>query len=447
MESFVNQGYWKRACQIGIFGIKLGAYLMKNNIFDQNQILFNLPKPSENRIAIRVASAAQKSINRGHPWVYESAITHQNREGEMGDLAVLFDQNRNFLAVGLYDPSSMIRVRVLQFRNQAQISEDWFAQKLVEAAQIRNPLLSTDTTGYRLVYGENDGLPGLVIDCYAGTLVIKLYTATWLPYLTWILAGLNKIMSFERVVLRFSRMIKDEIETSTDLKDGMILWGKPLSGPVLFHENGLVFESEPVFGQKTGFFLDQRNNRAQVEKLSAGRSVLNVFAYTGGFSVYAGRGGASRVVSVDLSRPAIEAAKRNWEHNLDFLAVQKAHHQGIVGDAFQVLSEMAAQHTRFDMVILDPPMFAHKQDQIDGAVAAYKRLTLLGLGVLKPGGILVQASCSSRVSADQFYELIHSTVNHQGYEFEEIHRSQHALDHPVKIPEGSYLKCVFGKIK
>ena len=216
-----------------------------------------------------------------------------------------------------------------------------------------------------------------------------------------------------------------------------------LNTPLLFQENGLNFEAEPVTGHKTGFYLDQRDNRARVESLSEGKSVLNVFAYNGGFSVYAARGGASRVISVDLSVPALKAAERNFSHNYHFPNVAATKHETIAGDAFEVLETMAKEKQLFDIVILDPPMFAHNQNQIDSAITAYSKLTQIGLGVLRPGGTLVQASCSSRVDADLFFDTVLQTAAGAGRPLEELERTGHALDHPIGFPEGAYLKCLF----
>ncbi len=182
-----------------------------------------------------------------------------------------------------------------------------------------------------------------------------------------------------------------------------------------------------------------------METLSAGKSVLNVFAYTGGFSVYAARGGASKVISVDLSKPACEAALRNMEHNHQYPAVAAAIHETIAEDAFVVMNQMKSNKTQFDLVIIDPPMFAQNQTQIPAAVSAYRRLTQMGLSVLRPGGILVQASCSSRVDADTFFDTIHHTARGIGRTLQEIERTGHALDHPISYPEGAYLKCLFAK--
>jgi 23S rRNA (cytosine1962-C5)-methyltransferase len=227
------------------------------------------------------------------------------------------------------------------------------------------------------------------------------------------------------------------------LRDGQIVLGPPLDGPVVFSENGILFEADPVAGQKTGFFLDQRDNRAKVEGLSRGRDVLNVFSYTGGFSVYAARSGARSVTSVDLSAPAMAGCERNFALNIGLPRVRGCVHHPVVGDAFQVLSEMARAGRRFGMVILDPPMFAQSKAQVESALQAYQRLTQLGLSVLEPGGTLVQASCSARVPAEDFFSTVEEAARRVGRSLSEMRCTSHAVDHPAKFLESSYLKCLF----
>ena len=414
-----------------------------------NTSLSQLPNPADKRIALRVNSQAERALRQGHPWVFDQSITEQSHAGSPGDLAVIFDDKRRFLAIGLYDPTSSIRVRILQHRQPGTINADWFQNKLTEAAQVRAPLKETDTTGYRLVHGENDGLPGLIIDRYADTLVLKLYTPTWIPHLKEFCSALMQAHPSERLILRLNRSLLKQTEFLFGLSDGMTLAGPTHDDLIsrrelcLFRENGLTFECDPIHGQKTGFFLDQRDNRARVEKLSKGKSVLNLFAYTGGFSVYAARGGAKEVVSVDISAPAIEAAVRNMAYNKHIPTVTAASHETIAEDAFEVLENMKSQKRLFDLVIIDPPMFAQNQTQIPAALSAYKKLTRLGLGVLHKGGTLVQASCSSRVDDETFYDLIHQTAREAGRQLTEIERSGHALDHPIGFNEGAYLKCLF----
>lgn len=400
--------------------------------------LSQLPNPSERRIALRVTAPAERVLRQGHPWVFDQSITEQSHIGAPGDLAVVFDNKRRFLAIGLYDPTSAIRMRVLQHRQPAAIDTGWFQNKLAAAAELRAPLEAQDTNGCRLVHGENDGLPGLVMDRYADTLVLKLYTPAWVPHLKNVCDALAQVSPAAHVILRLSRSLQKETDSLRGLHDGMPLSLQTPPSLILFKENGLTFESDPVHGQKTGFFLDQRDNRARVEKLSKDKAVLNVFAYTGGFSVYAARGGAKEVVSVDVSAPALEAAVRNMAHN--GLTVP---HETIAADAFEVFARMESQGRLFDVVIIDPPMFAQSEKQVLSALSAYRKLTRLGLGVLRKGGTLVQASCSSRVHAGDFFEAVHRSAQEAGRRLTEIERTGHALDHPVTYPEGEYLKCLF----
>jgi len=303
--------------------------------------------------------------------------------------------------------------------------------------------LQNNTTGYRMVHGENDGLPGLVIDRYGESYVLKLYTAAWIPHLPDLLRGLTAVAQPRRVVLRLSRFVQNQAGALFGLVDGQLLVGKPLRNGVNFLENGLYFEADVVHGQKTGFFLDQRDNRARVEKLAEGRRVLNVFAYTGGFSLYAARGGATEVVSLDISQPALANAMRNFKLNRAHEAVAAATHELLVGDAFLTMKQLIANRRRFEMVIIDPPAFAKRKEEVERAMSAYGRLVRLGLHLLRPGGILVMASCSSRVSAEEFFELVHKTALSAGRPLQEIERTGHALDHPTTFPEGAYLKCLF----
>ena len=414
---------------------------------NSNNFLSQLPSPAAKRIALRVSAPAERALRQNHPWVFDQAITEQSHTGAPGDLAVIFDNKRRFIAIGLYDPTSSIRVRILQHRQPATIDAKWFHTKLIAASQFREPLTQQPpefaTNGYRLVHGENDGLPGLVIDRYAETLVLKIYSPAWVPHLNEICSALMQTNPAERLILRLSRSLNKQSEFLHGLEDGMILAGQPLGDLLLFQENGLTFECDPIHGQKTGFFLDQRENRARVEKLSKGKSVLNVFAYTGGFSVYAARGGAREVTSVDISAPAIQAAIHNFSHNQHIPTVKAATHETIAEDAFEVLTRMESQKQLFDLVIIDPPMFAQNQSQVSAGLAAYRKLTRLGLSVLRSGGTLVQASCSSRIDAESFFDAIHQAARESSRRLTEIERTGHALDHPIGFEEGAYLKCLF----
>ena len=296
--------------------------------------LAQVPLPAERRLALRVTPAAQRTLRQGHPWLFDQAVTGQTGEGRPGDLAVVFDGHRRFLAIGLYDPTSPVRVRVLGHGSPVAIDFAWLTGKLSAAIAWRATLPESATTGYRLVHGENDGLPGLVIDRYAATLVVKLYSLAWVPRLAGLRATLAEVFPSERLVLRLSRELVSRPEHLYGLTDGLTIAGTPPEGPVPFTENGLRFAADVVRGQKTGFFFDQRDNRARVERLAAGRSTLNVFAYSGGFSLYAARGGAPEVVSLDSSAPALADAERNFALNRDVPAVAAARHSVLVDDAF-----------------------------------------------------------------------------------------------------------------
>ena len=409
-----------------------------------SKILELVPEPSAKRIAIRVHPAAEQALRQGHPWLFDRGIREISHAGKPGDLAVIFDRQRKFLAIGLFDPQSPIRVRILQHKTPATIDKTWFFNRLSAAARQREEI-PTSTNGYRLVHGENDGLPGIVIDRYAETLVLRLDTGAWIPHLASILACLRQIQPADRSVLRLSRNLEQHPKTLYGLEDGAILTGQLPGRNLTFKENGLVFEVDPVQGQKTGFFLDQRENRARVEALSSGKNILNVFAYTGGFSLYAARGGAREVTSIDISQPALQTAQRNFNRNQNHPNIAACQHHTITADAFDYLQQAANQGQAFDLVILDPPSFARRQSQINRAIQAYQRLTRLGLAVLKPGGILVQASCSSRVAAEAFFASIHQAARAIQRPLDEIERSEHALDHPVGFPEGAYLKCLFAR--
>ncbi len=414
----------------------------------------------QRNLAVRVSSAGERAIRSGHPWIFDGAIESVSFDAPPGTLAVIFDRRRRFLAVGLYDPASPIRIRILHQGSSATIDQSWFEAKFATAFAQRLPLIQSKnsprpTDGVRLIYGENDGLPGLILDRYADTNVLKLYTPAWIPHLPALLPGLTQtemgplaaVGPTRRLVLRLNRSTQNQVDLLHGLSDGQILHGPPLEGPVIFRENGLFFEAEPVEGQKTGFFLDQRENRSKVEALVAEASgrfeVLNVFAYTGGFSLYAARGGASRVVSLDISAPALAGAERNFTLNQADPRVAEARHEILAADAFAALTEMAAAGRRFEMVIVDPPAFAKRQDEVERALGAYVKLAHLALGVLRPGGTLVMASCSSRVTADVFFEAIHAAARTARRPLHEIARTGHPLDHPVGFAEGAYLKCLF----
>jgi 23S rRNA (cytosine1962-C5)-methyltransferase len=373
--------------------------------------------------------------------VFEASVTSVGHDGAPGDLAVVFDDHRRFAAIGLYDPTSPIRVRILHRGDPVPIDDAWFHDR-ISTAFAQRAMVAGDgrTNAYRIVHGENDGLPGLVIDRYDSTAVIKAYTAAWLPHVRAAVAGLPPELR-ERVVLRLGRVAA---RSSASAFDGVALVGELPGGPVPFREAGLSFEADVVRGQKTGHFLDQRDNRIRVGALAGGGRVLDVFACTGGFSVHAAAGGATEVLSVDQSAPALATARLNMARNA--VVVAGTSHDVVVGDAFTTMAELAAAGRRFDVVVVDPPSFASRREQVPAAVRAYSRLTRLAVALIAPGGTLVQASCSSRVSADDFVATVEQAARTAGRALRITARTGHPPDHPIGFPEGAYLKAVFALV-
>ena len=404
-----------------------------------------LPNPSDRRLAVRVTADALRHVRAGHPWIFEDSITSVSHDGGPGDLAVVFDDRRRFAAVGLYDPASPIRVKVLHHGGPETIDDAWFAERIRAAIGRRSALIAGgDTTGYRCVNGENDGLPALVVDRYAGSVVVKLYSSAWFAHLRGLVAALEELLDPERVVLRLARSVQGS--GPKGIGDGTTLVGDPPAGPVLFRENGLVFEADVVHGQKTGHFLDQRDNRALVGGMASGCEVLDVFACTGGFSVYAAAGGAPVVTSVDLSGPALAAAARNVAHNRDRAEVAACRWSSEQADAFDALAAHGHIGRRHDVVVIDPPSFAQKKADVRAGVAAYRRLTRLGVRLVRPDGLFVQASCSSRISTDLFTTSVLDEIHTSGRDAEVVAVTGHAVDHPVTFREGEYLKALYVRL-
>jgi len=410
--------------------------------FDPN----SLPLPAQKRIAIHVKPAAERALKQRHPWLFEGAIRKQSHDGNAGDLAVIFDEKRRFLAIGLYDPSSPIRVKVLQHHEQTTINAEFFLDRIRTTTTLRAPLLTQNTTGYRLIHGENDGLPGLIVDRYANTLVMKLYSQAWIPHLRAVIPALIATQQPEAIVLRLSRDLQQG--DSSGLVDGQVIMGKLDDDTITFYENGLRFRANVLHGHKTGFFCDQRENRQRVRTLSAGRRVLDVFAYVGAFSLYAAAGGATSVTSLDISAPALALAQDHFRLNDDQPTIAQAQHKIIVDDAFDALRRLHEQDQTFDMLIIDPPSFAKRADEVARALKAYARLVEHSLPLLNDDGVFVMASCSSRISTGDFFGIIQRTAKRMGRPLHEIARTAHALDHPIResFPEGAYLKCLFARV-
>ena len=394
---------------------------------------------------MRVTPDALRHIRSGQPWVYDHSVVSTSHTGAMGDLAVVFDSERKFAAIGLWDPSSPIRLKVLHHGRPVTVDRAFWTARLAAALAVREPLTARgDTDGYRVVNGENDGMPGLVLDRYDRTLVLKLYTAAWVPHLADVLAAVDELFHPEAVVLRLARNIP--ADALHGLEEGDALLGVPPTEPVLFRECGLTFEADVVHGQKTGHFLDQRDNRMLVGREADGAKVLDVFASTGGFTVHAAAGGAASITAIDLSAPTLEAAARNLAHNAHLPNVAACNYTAVVADAFREMETYVKQGRKYDIVIIDPPSFAQRQHEVTRALAAYAKLTDLGVRLVQRGGLLVQCSCSSRVTAEDFQVTVAHAAARADRPIEIVRTTAHAIDHPVTFTEGAYLKAVFAKL-
>jgi 23S rRNA (cytosine1962-C5)-methyltransferase len=397
-----------------------------------------LPRLSRKNVRVRLTRSAERIVRLEHPWLYAESL-REAPEGDAGDLAVLYDHDREVFALGLFDPTSPIRVRVLWRGGSRSIDAAFFAERARAADALRAPLRSMRTTGYRVANGESDGLPGAVVDRYADTLVLKLYTAAWLPWLVELVPALAEALAPERIVLRLARSVATAFQAH-GLADGSILHGAPLAGGVEFEELGLRFRIDPRAGQKTGFFLDQRENRARVGERARGRSVLDAFAYVGAFSLHAARGGASSLTSLDASAPALAALRESFALN------DREPGEVVHGDAFEALARLAQAGRSFDLVVIDPPFLARRREELERALAAYARLAELALALVSPDGELVFASCSARVSSDELAEALRRGAARAGRRIEERLRTAHPLDPPARFPEAEYLKCIFARV-
>jgi 23S rRNA (cytosine1962-C5)-methyltransferase len=406
--------------------------------------LLAVPAVGARRLAVRVTPDALRHVKARHPWVFEESVTSISHEATTGDLAVVFDADRAFVAIGLYDPDSVIQFKIIHVGKPTPIDDGWWRTTIGRALELRRPFLTdphADDLAYRILNGENDGLPGLVVDRYGGVLVVKLYSAVWFPHLATVVRALLDVTGAHATVLRLARNLQ-ALDTF-GLHDGDVIAGEVPDGPVRFMEGGLTFEADARRGQKTGHFLDQRANRLLVGSMANKRDVLDVFASTGGFSVHSAAGGATSVHAVDLSAPTMAAAERNMALNEDVPAVAACRFTTQVGDAFEVMARLARDGRSFDLVVVDPPSFAQRQANVAGALRAYTRLTHLALRLVRPGGVLVQASCSSRVTAQQFFDTVLDAAETAGRPLREIMRTGHDIDHPIGFREGEYLKAGF----
>ena len=400
----------------------------------------HLPDIKTQRIAVKLNKIAQSLVKQGHPWVFSDSIIKESTTPKSGDLAIIYDNHTNkLIALGLYDIESPIKIKIVHAGSPATIDSAFFHYKIKTAFDIRKPLLKTKTNAYRLLFGENDGMPSFIADVYDEVLVVKLYSELWLPYLKDILPHLINISKVKCVVLRLSRSLEDKL-TKYNLNDGTVLFGTLDHEDVHFIEHGINFKANVIKGHKTGYFLDHRHNRKRVGDIAKGKTVLDVFSYAGGFSVHALAKGAKEVTSLDISGHALNVAKENAELN-----EHNGTHSIIEGDAFEKLQQLIQKDTKFDIVVIDPPSFAKKAADAQRSLKKYAQLATFGSQLVNNGGTLVLASCSSRVAAEDFFEASEKALRIQKKTIH-LDKTYHDIDHPISFPEGAYLKTGYYKI-
>ncbi len=384
------------------------------------------------RIKIVLKSGKDQSVKRFHPWIFSGAIKKMYGNPSEGDLVDVFDNKDNFLATGHYAPSS-IAVRILTF-DQVVPDIDFFREKIKHAVNYRKNIGiigNPDVNVFRLIHGEGDGLPGLIVDYYNGVAVIQMHSV-----------GFYKIR--REITSILVEEMKDQIIAVFDKSEGTIphkssvkanneyLYGK--SEPVIVTENGYRFKIDWTTGQKTGFFIDQRDNRRLLENYTDGKHVLNMFGYTGAFSVYAMKN-AVQVHTVDSSFSALELASENIRMNFG----DDKRHESFQVDAFDYLNNIK---DKYDLIILDPPAFAKHNNVLANALQGYKRLNIKAIEQIRPGGIIFTFSCSQVVSRENFRKSVFAAAANTGRNVRILHQMSQPPDHPVNIyhPESEYLK-------
>lgn len=370
---------------------------------------------------IRLNKGREKSIERFHPWIFSGAISDRPSNIAEGDVVDIVDHKGQFLARGHFADGSLA-VKILTFKDEV-IDATWFQKKLSAAVAMRKALdlPNKKTNAYRLVHGEGDSLPGLIVDVYAGTVVLQPHSAGMTASLSMIVEALQKL-KFEHIIHKPIGKQKPEV-----------LLGS-VTDRILIVEHGIKYNVDVLKGQKTGFFLDQRDNRKLLEAYSKKKSVLNVFSYSGGFSMAAAKGGAVKVVSIDASQGALDLADENAQLN-DFAEL----HSSLKVDAVPYIESMDES---FDLIVLDPPAFAKHKSARHSAIQAYRRINEAAIKKLKPGGVLFTFSCSQVVDRDLFASTLVSAAINSGKQLQVLHQLRQPADHPVSIahPEGEYLK-------
>jgi 23S rRNA (cytosine1962-C5)-methyltransferase len=374
----------------------------------------------------------ERSIKNFHPWIFSGAIGKIEGAASAGDVIDVYSSDNAFLARGFYCPSSQIRCRLLTWQDE-EIDRDFFVRNITAAHLLRRRHISSNTDAYRIVNAEGDGLPGLIVDRYADVAVMQCNTIGMEIRKHEIAEILMADHGFRGVWERSQGAVRRE--EGLQPVSGTLLGDVP-EGVISIRENGFQFEVDIREGQKTGFFLDQRENRLWVKELAKGKTILNCFSYTGAFSVYAAGGEAARVVSVESSSAALEQAKGHMQIN----RLPASDDDFVLADVFAFLR---ATREAYDFIILDPPAFAHHQREVDAAARAYKDVNLQALKRLAVGGLLLSCSCSQPLAPELFQKILFAAASDARRRVRIIGQRGHAADHPISIfhPEGRYLQA------
>ncbi len=387
--------------------------------------------------AIYLVKGREKSLRRKHPWIFSRGIQKIQGEPQLGETIDVFTHDGQWLAKAAYSPHSQIRARVWSFEAQ-EIDQAFFEQRIQDALILRQDIIQRDgLTGFRLIAAESDGLPGITIDKYQNYLVCQLLSAGAEYQKANLVNALTAIFPDCHVYERSDVAVrkKEGLEESVG-----VLHGDVPPASVVIEENGVKISVDIVNGHKTGFYLDQRDSRQQSMKYVKDKEVLNCFSYTGGFGLYALKGGAKRVINADVSQPALDTAKHNAELNQFDISKKRA--VFLNADVFKLLREYRDQGTKFDVVIMDPPKFAESKAQLNGACRGYKDINMLAMQILKPGGTLLTYSCSGLMDQVLFQKIIADAALDAGRSVKFVERFEQAADHPTDTayPEGFYLK-------
>lgn len=384
---------------------------------------------------VRLKPKLDRAARRFHPWIFSGAVARVDGSPQPGDVVRVVDADGQFLAWGHFSPASQIRVRLLDWNEEATVDDGWWRARIRRAAERRGRTGAPEPTARRLIFSESDFIPGLIVDDYAGFSVLQALTA-----------GVDRQKRLIADVLserEGSRGVYERSDAEVRGLEGLdpavgLLWGEAPSGPVEFMESGLRFLADIAGGQKTGFFLDQRDNRRIVAQYATGREVLDCFSYTGGFAVFAASAGASSITRLDSSAPALDLGGRNLAVN----GLSGVKDEAVVGDVFKVLRQFRDRGRSFDLIVLDPPKFAPTKAHVPAASRAYKDINLLALKLLRPGGILATFSCSQGIDTDLFQKIVFGASLDAGREVQILRRLHQADDHPVRLsfPESDYLK-------